>query len=176
MNIRLSKCILKKGSFNRKLEYKRKVDERMNEEIKILFSETFDGPKGNRSLFTESKPGSGLFGTLDSLRAEEASILVGGVTIAAHTDHTRYHLWACNQTLEGKKLEFNWDESWEIAAVGEHEWKRIMKDLHLEYRKMTDFINAKQELSSSEVTVVLGALAHAAYHLGAIRQLTKSVK
>ena len=60
--------------------------------MKTILSETFEGPEGNPSWFTESKPGSGLFGTIDLLSSEEASVLIEGVTIAAHTDHTRYHL------------------------------------------------------------------------------------
>lgn len=42
----------------------------MNDGIMTLLSETFEGPKGNGSWFTESKPGSGLFGTIDLLSTE----------------------------------------------------------------------------------------------------------
>jgi len=128
------------------------------------------------SWFTESKPGSGLFGTIDPLSSEEASVLVEGVTIAAHTDHTRYHLWANNQLLEGKTQDFNWDESWKIGAVAKDEWEQIKKGLHREYMKMTEHISEEKNLNSSTATILLGTLAHAAYHLGAIRQMVKGVK
>lgn len=147
-----------------------------NEGILSLLSETFEGPVGNESWFTESKPGSGLFGTIDSLSAEEASVLVEGVTIAAHTDHTRYHLWAYNQLLEGKKQDFNWYESWKIGVVTKDEWEQIKKELHREYMKITDRISKEQNVNSSSANILLGTLAHAAYHLGAIRQMVKGVK
>ncbi|MGE7118853.1 hypothetical protein ACQKIC_01375 [Peribacillus sp. NPDC046944] len=146
------------------------------EGIKTLLSETFEGPEGNASWFTESKPGSGLFGTIDPLSSEEASVLIEGVTIAAHTDHTRYHLWANNQSLEGKVQDFNWDESWEIGAVTNGEWEDIKNGLHHEYMKMTEYISQERDLNSSTATILLGALAHAVYHLGAIRQMVKGVK
>lgn len=148
----------------------------MNDEIITILSETFEGPEGNGSWFTESKPGSGLFGTIDRLSYEEASILIEGVTIAAHTDHTRYHLWANNQVLEGKTQELNWKESWQIGAVTKDEWEQIKKGLHYEYMTMTEHLNDERNLDSPSTTSILGTIAHAAYHLGAIRQMVKVVE
>lgn len=145
------------------------------EGIENLLRETFEGPEGNASWFTESKPGSGLFGTVDHLSFEEASVFINGATIAAHTDHTRYHLWASNQSLEGSKQPLNWDESWKIGAVTIDEWEHIKNGLHSEYRKMTEYIT-REHVSDSADSVLLGALAHAAYHLGAIRQMVKQLK
>jgi hypothetical protein len=154
-----------------------KGDDKMeNIGIKGLLSETFEGPEGNASWFTESKPGSGLFGTINALTADDASVSVEGVTIAAHTDHTRYHLWANNQLLEGKAQNFNWDESWEIGSVTKDEWEQIKKELHREYEKMTEHINEEENLHADKANIYLGALAHAVYHLGAIRQMVKHVK
>lgn len=144
--------------------------------IKDLLRETFEGPKGNGSWFTESKPGSGLFGTINLLSTDEASILVEGVTIAAHTDHTRYHLWANNQLLEGKEQDLNWEESWKIGAVTGDQWEQIKNDLYREYLKMIEHINEEQNLTPSTAPILISALAHAAYHLGAIRQMVKVVK
>ena len=146
------------------------------EGMKTILSETFEGPEGNSSWFTESKPGSGLFGTIDPLSSEEASVLIEGVTIAAHTDHTGYHLWANNLSLEGRKQDFNWAESWEIGSVAHDEWEDIKNGLHHEYMKMTEHISQEHDFNSSTATILLGALAHAAYHLGAIRQMLKCIK
>lgn len=147
----------------------------INEGIKGLLNETFEGTEGNASWFTESKPGSGLFGTLEQLTAEEASIPVEGVTIAAHTDHTRYHVWANNQSLAGEEQNFDWNKSWEIGAVTKDEWEQILTQLHHEYLKLTEHVNG-EELTAEKANNLLGALAHAAYHLGAIRQMVKVVK
>ena len=153
-----------------------RVDGMKNEGIKTLLSETFEGPKGNESWFTESRPGSGLFGTVDPLSYEEASVSVEGVTIAAHTEHTRYHLWAYNQLLDGNTKAFNWHESWKIGAVSKVEWEQIKNGLHREYVKMTEHISEEQDFHSTAANILLGALAHAAYHLGAIRQMVKFIK
>lgn len=147
-----------------------------NEGIKNLLSETFEGPEGNASWFIESKPGSGLFGTIDPLTAKEASVLVEGVTIAAHTDHTHFHLWANNQLLAGEIQNFDWGKSWEIGTVTKGEWEQTLKKLHHEYTKMPEHISEEEELSSTTTNILLGALAHAAYHLGAIRQMVKAIK
>lgn len=144
--------------------------------IMDLLRETFEGPKGNGSWFTESKPGSELFGTINLLSTDEASILVEGVTIAAHTHHTRYHLWANNQLLEGKEQDLNWEESWKIGAVTGDQWDQIKNDLYREYLKMIEHINEEQNLTPSRAPILISALAHAAYHLGAIRQMVKVVK
>ncbi len=176
MNDLLLNLILKNRNSDYNEMMNRKGEDMNNEGIKILLSETFEGPKGNGSWFTESKPGSGLFGTIDSLSSEEASVLVEGVTIAAHTDHTRYHLWANNQSLEGKTENLNWDESWKIGVVTKDEWEQIKNGLHHEYMKITKYITEEHNFNSSMTTNLLGALAHAAYHLGAIRQMVKIVK
>ena len=63
------------------------------------------------SWYTESKPGSGLFGTLEGLSAEEASIPVNGTTIAAQTDHTRYYLWVARSYLNGEEPDKDWEAS-----------------------------------------------------------------
>ncbi|MFB5663820.1 hypothetical protein [Alteribacillus sp. HJP-4] len=154
----------------------RKGDDMKNEGIKKLLSETFEGNQGNWSWFTESKPGSGLFGTIDPLSAEEASVPVEGVTIAAHTDHTRYYLWANNQLLEGKTPDLNWDESWEVGTVAKDEWDQIKKGLQREYMKMIEHISEDRNLNSAATDNLLAALAHSTYHLGAMRQMIKRVK
>lgn len=144
--------------------------------IKSLFNETFLGPEGHYSWFAEATPNSGLFGTIESLTADEASVPVNGVTIAAHTDHTRYHVWANNQLLAGKTEDLDWSESWKIGAVTEDEWKQIVEGLHQEYTNLIGHIDKHDDLSSETANTLMGALAHAVYHLGAIRQMVKAIK
>ncbi len=146
------------------------------EAVKTLLKETFDGPEGNQSWYTESKPGSGIFGTLEMLSAEEASIPIQGTTIAAHTDHTRYYLWMANTYLKGEKPNLNWGESWKITSVDQITWQQFKEELKLEYKALLEKIELIDLPDEQTANGILGSLAHSAYHLGAIRQMVKVIK
>ncbi|MFF2753048.1 hypothetical protein ACFVR1_04720 [Psychrobacillus sp. NPDC058041] len=148
----------------------------LRESLKVLLKETFDGPSGNGSWYTESKPGSGIFGTLEKVSAEEASILIQGTTIAAHIDHTRYYLWMANTYMKDEKPELDWSESWKITSVDEDTWSRFKVELQNEYTTLIENINSFTTLDEQTSNGILGSLAHSAYHLGSIRQMTKTVK
>ncbi|WP_404451906.1 hypothetical protein LG329_16385 [Virgibacillus necropolis] len=144
--------------------------------VRQMVKETFEGPPGEGSMFTESRPNSGLFGTLDQLTANEASIAVNGTTVAAHADHTRFYLWGTNAILkDGKQPKMDWGESWKINLVDEKQWNRIKEELRHEYLTLLEAIDVTEwnKLLANEIP---GSLAHSAYHLGAIRQMLKVVK
>lgn len=144
--------------------------------VKRIVKETFEGPPTEGGMFTEARPNTGLFGTLDQLTANEASIAVNGVTIAAHADHTRFYLWGTNAILkDGKQPEMNWGESWKITSVDEEQWNQIKEGLRHEYLTLLEALDVAEwnELIANES---LGSLAHSAYHLGAMRQMVKVIK
>ncbi|GEN88192.1 hypothetical protein MKY30_11925 [Oceanobacillus sp. FSL W8-0428] len=144
--------------------------------IKTMVKETFEGPSGEGSMFTESRPNSGFFGTLEQLSANEASIAVNGSTIAAHADHTRFYLWGTNIILkDGKQPEMNWGESWQINLVDEKRWNQIQEGLRHEYVTFLERVDAI-EWNESLSKEALASLAHSAYHLGAVRQMLKVIK
>ncbi|TMU85840.1 hypothetical protein FGG79_11615 [Bacillus sp. BHET2] len=144
--------------------------------VKTLLKETFEGPEGNGSWYTESKPGSGLFGTLDELSAEEASIPVNGTTIAAQTDHTRYYLWVARSYLNGEEPSKDWEASWKITSVNTRTWTQFNSELQQEYTTLLTKIDSHDPLDEQTSTGLLGAIAHSAYHLGSIRQMIKAIK
>lgn len=144
--------------------------------VRERIKEAFEGPPSEGSMFTESRPNSGIFGTLDQLTANEASIAVNRTTVAAHADHTRFYLWGTNAILkDGKQPEMDWRESWKINLVDEKGWNRIRKELRHEYLTFLETLDVIEwnELLANEV---LASLAHSAYHLGAIRQMLKVIK
>ena len=144
--------------------------------VKTLLKETFEGPEGNGSWYTESKPDSGLFGTLEELSAEEASLPVNGTTIAAQTDHTRYYLWVARSYLNGEVPDKDWEASWKITSVDTNTWTHFTSELQQEYTKLLTTIDSLTSLDEQTSTGLLGAIAHSAYHLGSIRQMIKSIK
>lgn len=154
------------------------MSDTLRNSVKTMVKETFEGPpvpvKG--SWFTSSEPNSGIFGVIEGISCDQASISVHGTTLAAHTDHIRYHMWVTNEILKkGKQPEMDWGKSWEIHSVDEQQWNRIQEGLRNEYVTLLESIDANEwnELLANEV---LSSLAHSAYHLGAIRQMLKVVK
>lgn len=146
--------------------------------VKAMIKETFEGPpvpvKG--TWFTTVEPNSGIFGVLEALSCDQASMSVYGTTLAAHTDHVRYHMWGTNEILKkGEQPEMDWGKSWDIHSVDEQQWNRIHEGLRNEYLSLLEAIDSieRNELLANEV---LSSLAHSAYHLGAIRQMLKVVK
>ncbi|WP_010280700.1 hypothetical protein [Bacillus timonensis] len=144
--------------------------------VKTLLKETFDGPDKNASWYTEAKPGSGLFGTLEKVSAEDASIPVNGTTIAAQTDHTRYYLWVANSYFNGENPIKDWEASWKITNVDKITWAQINEELQQEYTTLLNKINSLDSLNEQSSHGLLGAIAHSAYHLGSIRQMIKAIK
>ncbi|MBW3111646.1 MULTISPECIES: hypothetical protein [Bacillaceae] len=144
--------------------------------VKTLLKETFEGPEGNGSWYTESKPGSGLFGTLDGLSAEDASIPVHGTTIAAQTDHTRYYIWVARSYMSGEVPDKDWEASWKITSVDTDTWTQFTSELQQEYTALLTTIDSLTSFEEQTFSGMLGAIAHSAYHLGSIRQMVKAIK
>ena len=152
------------------------MDNPMLVAVRTLLKETYDGPEENASWYTEAKPGSGLFGTLEKLSAEEASIPVNGTTIAAQTDHTRYYLWVVNSYLNGEETSKDWEASWKITSVDKITWAKINEELQQAYTTLLKKIDSLDSLEEQTSNSLLGAIAHSAYHLGSIRQMIKAIK
>lgn len=66
--------------------------------VKNMVKEAYEGPPIpiKESWFTNTEPNSGIFGALEGISADEASISIHGTTLAAHADHVRYHMWGTN--------------------------------------------------------------------------------
>ncbi|WP_339202254.1 hypothetical protein [Peribacillus sp. FSL P2-0133] len=142
--------------------------------IKTLLKETFEGPGNEGSYYTESKPNTGVFGTLDGLTAEDASRSINGSTIAAHSDHIRYYLWVIRTMISGANFEKDWDASWTIHHVDKVKWAEIREGLHKEYVTLFEEIDTID--LGKWLTNVNATIAHSAYHLGALRQMLKSLE
>ncbi|MBH0174237.1 hypothetical protein IHV09_11745 [Fictibacillus sp. 23RED33] len=146
--------------------------------LKKMLQEAFDGPQKpvTVSWFTNTKPDSGIFGVLSQLTAADASKQIYGTTLAAHTDHIRYHMWGTNEWLyEGTFPTMDWNKSWEIHRVSEEEWLSIQAGLQHEYHRLLEKIN-HMEWNEDLANEVVGSLAHSAYHLGAMQQMIKFMK
>ncbi len=142
-----------------------------------LFSEAYTGPNHAYTWFINNEPGSGLLGTLENVSAEEASSRQpSGSSIAAHTEHVHWSLALANAFTRGETPELNWAESWTVQTVDAAAWEELRADLKSEYETLHRAIQAQEEIADEQMlTVMLAFTPHAAYHLGAIRQMVGAV-
>jgi hypothetical protein len=141
-----------------------------------VFSELVNGtnPKGGYVLNTGD---IGLLRSLDKISAADASRAVNdGATIAAHAQHVRYGLSLMNEWAAKGGNPFanaKWDEAWKMKAVDEPQWQEIRQGLEAETTQWLEVLKTPREMTSVELTGLVGSIAHLGYHLGAIRQINK---
>jgi hypothetical protein len=118
--------------------------------------------------------------SLDRLSAADASQSVnGGATIAAHAQHVRYGLSLMNRWARQGGNPFadaKWDEAWKLSAVDDAAWTEILRGLGDETHQWLEILQSPREAIEVEVTGMIASIAHLAYHLGAIRQINRSVR
>ena len=153
--------------------------ERINDVLIEFLSEAYDGPSHQYTWFINNDTESGILGTIKKLKAEEAStpIIENGTTIAAHVEHLRWSLNKTNSLLYGENPTMNWSESWRVRQVDSEGWMMLIEQLRREYNRFVQSLSSGVSLASDEhLKDVLALIPHAAYHLGAIRQMVLSIK
>jgi hypothetical protein len=145
--------------------------------VVTMLKEAFEGPANPKETwFTNNKLNSGIFGALEEVSSNEASISVNGTTLAGHADHVRCHMWGTNEFLKnGTYPKMDWAKSWELASVDENGWVEVQSKLRSEYLRLIAALDIN-EWDQPKANEVLASLTHSAYHLGAIRQILKVVK
>jgi hypothetical protein len=145
------------------------------ESVAYLLRETFEGaPDGQPAAYLDR--GAGFFTTLDELSSEQASRDIADMTIAAQTEHAKFYLDRLCEFLNGRAEKVNWEDSWLIETVNEGEWDALRSSVRKTYESALKCIAAIDEWDVRKTGMAIGLIAHTAYHLGAIRQLAKSVR
>ncbi len=142
----------------------------VTDQLLDVLRETFEGPRDVWSYFTDNTPEAGLFGTLNTVGAAEASRMTGKTSIAAHVRHVVFALDASTAWISGDRSVRNWKESWRADSLREPAWRELLGRLEISYRALRNAIEEHALATVESMGGALGALAHAAYHLGAIRQ------
>jgi hypothetical protein len=142
----------------------------------ILFKETFEGPPADRGSAYLDKDAA-LFQTLDALSAEDASARPrgGGPTVAAHCEHVRFYVLALYDFMRGATGKVDWERSWVRQTVTPAEWEQLRAELRRAYETVAAHLRALDSWGDEEVGDGLAIVVHTAYHLGAIRQIVKTV-
>ncbi len=141
-----------------------------------LLWETFEGPPPDTGSAYLDK-GAGLLQTLDRVTAEEASISNsdGAPTIAAHCEHVRFYIIALYEFMRGAEEKIDWKQSWRTQTVTTEEWSDLKENVRRAYATVTEHLRTVEELRDEEVGDGMAILVHTAYHLGAIRQLVRTL-
>jgi hypothetical protein len=138
-----------------------------------------------RELFWGREPGSdgtfvveqmeAIVPLLASADADSASREPGhGVqTLASHAQHTAYYVSLLNAIARGEEKRPDWEASWGRPQVDESEWNAIREDLEREARTLLAWVQsgAAQPENDLHATYLWAQVAHAAFHLGSIRQI-----
>jgi hypothetical protein len=148
--------------------------------VSRLFSELVDGLPKPGECFILNSGDAGLLRSLDALTAREASASVNeGATIAAHVQHVRYGLSLMNRwAREGGSpfADATWDAAWKISAVDADAWSEIRQGLRAEAQQWLEILRTPRDVAGIELAGLVSSVAHLAYHLGAIRQINRSVR
>lgn len=148
-----------------------------------LLSELISGPP-REAGFVLNPGDAGLFRTLDRLSAAAASAIPasGGASIAAHVDHLRYGFSLANRWYAGEKDVFataDYAASWRRVTVSNAEWEALRAQLREEIERFRDALGRLRnpdELDEIAATGVVALIVHLAYHMGAIRQIDRSLR
>jgi hypothetical protein len=117
---------------------------------------------------------NGLLATLDNLSAKQASDpTVLGLSIAAHAAHTAYHLEVGVRWSRGDRGPFDWPGSFEPRTVDEADWHTLRARVRAAYAATLALAQTTQHWDEDSAGGLAAALAHVAYHLGAVRQAVK---
>ena len=152
----------------------------IHQTLATLFSELIDGPAAEAAWMLNPND-DGLLRSLEKLPAPAASRISpgGGASIAAHVDHLRYGLSLMNRWNRGEADPWataDWAASWHRSQVGDQEWAQCREELAVEVRAWMEVLRSPREYTPFELNGVIASIAHLAYHLGAIRQIDRSIR
>jgi hypothetical protein len=142
------------------------------DQLTKVLREAFEGPPGPWSYFTDRFPESGVFGTIGGLSAEQASQSAGArqTTIAGHVQHLCFSLALSTRWIRGELTARDRNPGWTLRGVDEAGWKALQATLRREYETLCVTIGTQPTWGEEPLGGAVGAIAHTAYHLGALRQ------
>ena len=139
-------------------------------ELTEIIRETFEGGlPGQGTQYLDHT--SGIYPTMDSLTAQQASYSWNGIpSIASHIRHMKFHLQVVVEWMQGKREKRDWLGSFKPYEVTEEEWQQLKAEFEETRRAYLEQMSRLSEEDFQE-DQGHGAVAHLAYHLGSIRQL-----
>ena len=137
-----------------------------------MLRESFEGAPGPWTYFTDTAVGTGVLSTIDALSATQASQAggPGHTTIAGHVHHLESSVTLTTRALRGEAVSRDRSRSWTVTAVDDAAWAALRASLRGAYQDLVVAVGMRSAWDEDTIGTTFGAIAHAAYHLGAIRQ------
>ena len=142
--------------------------------LRAMLNEAFAEVKGS---FLDKN--TSILETLDGPSASEVSkpISAQGTSIAAHVNHLNFYLDEVLYAAEHGQRDIDWDASWQVERVSDEEWANLKSRTRRTYEQISQLMESlTPELITLHLGGAISVIAHAAYHLGAIRQIMNVVK
>jgi hypothetical protein len=146
--------------------------------LATLFSELVAGAPASGGYMLNAGD-EGLLASLNRLSAAAASAVTPtGSSVAAHVDHLRYGLSLMNRWSAGENPfeDADWSASWKRTTVSDAEWQTLRAGLRGETDRWLHAVRTPREVQELELNGMIGSIAHLAYHLGAIRQIDRTLR
>ena len=140
--------------------------------LRRIVREAFDGPPGPWTYFTDTSAAAGIFGTIGTLGAAAASRPAGpaGSTIAGHVHHLCSSLALTTRAIRGGPAARDRSTTWSVTVVDAEQWDDLQARLRREYAALLVALETRPAWDEDTLGDAIGAIAHTAYHLGAMRQ------
>src|SRR2546427_12014597 len=131
-----------------------------------MLREAFAGPPGPWTYFTDTSPGTGVFGTIGGLSAAEASREggPGHTTIAGHVHHLSSSLALSTLGLRGQSTSRDRGRSWTVSRVDQTGWADLQARLRREYESLLVAVEAPALWERDPLGGAQGAVAPRADH------------
>lgn len=144
-------------------------------QLLALLKEAFEVPAdAPYTLFADK--GQGLFQVLDGVSAVDASRPVGTNTAAGQAAHVLIGLKAVSQWVRTKTTDADWSNPYPVSAVDDAAWAKLRAELRADYADAAAAIGDRATAGAEEFAGAIGAVAHAAYHLGQVRKMLAVLK
>ena len=70
----------------------------------------------------------------------------------------------------------DWNASWTKTTVSDPEWRQRIGELRAEAARWRNVVRTARDVTEIELNGMIGSIAHLAYHLGAIRQISQATR
>jgi len=139
-----------------------------------LLKETFEGSQpGVGSCYLDREVG--VLNTIDKISAADASRSIGSATFASHLEHARHYLVELVGFINGNTEKVDWEQSWLVKTVDENAWNALRENVRRDYELVVQTFNRIEIWDDEKVGDAMSVVVHTAYHLGAMRQIMKSL-
>ena len=150
----------------------------LNDALSRLFNELVHGSPADACYVLNPKD-PGLLASLDRLSAASASAPGpgGGSSVVAHVDHLHYGFEVMNRWFRGENpfADADYSGSWRRGTVDEQAWAGLRSRLRSSIDQWSGALEKRREVNPTELMGMIGSVVHLAYHLGAMRQINRTL-